>query len=237
MGTLSNRARQMIADGRRRDGLSYAESWQRVARALPGDFGLPESESCAISALCNRLQVERGGSFEENWNLAQAQVYLNGRSQPSPDALLMNRSFSPSADGWLELLKTGEFPIAGGPVQVIDDQALRAMLAAFDRDQAQPNFPGLLLDYDHQSYDAAKSSEAAGWINDLRVAGDTLLARPDWTSSGEAAIAGGLFRLVSPTFRADQVEKLGNNRVRPLRLDSVALTNSPNMRGLAPLSR
>jgi len=42
--------------------------------------------------------------------------------------------------------------------------------------------------------------------------------------------------LVSPVWLARDVEDLGGGRVRPLRLDSVALTNSPNMKGMVPLS-
>lgn len=147
----------------------------------------------------------------------------------------LNRQFQFNRDDWIEVLRAGEWPHPNGQTQVIDGAALDAVVAAFERDSAQPNSPGLLVDFDHFSFDTSKPSEAAGWITELRREGDSVLARVDWTESGEEAARGGRYRMLSPVFRQDEIEDLGDNRFRPLRLDGVGLTNQPVMRGLTPI--
>jgi hypothetical protein len=84
--------------------------------------------------------------------------------------LILNRNFELPADGWHQLAPLGEFPhAAAGIVQVIDAAACTLMVAAFETvKNSSGNFPGLLIDFDHFSLDAAKHSEAAGWITDLK---------------------------------------------------------------------
>ncbi|MBI2928046.1 MAG: hypothetical protein HYY24_20415 [Verrucomicrobia bacterium] len=149
---------------------------------------------------------------------------------------ITNRAFTPARDGWIQVTPLGEFPHSDGIVQVIDAEAARRVANSFSQDARRPNFAGLLVDFDHFSYDTGKSSQAAGWIVGLQNRGDGLWARVDWSERGEAAVKAGEFRFVSPVWRAADLQQLGNNRVRPLRLDSVALTNVPNMRGGMPIS-
>ena len=83
--------------------------------------------------------------------------------------LILNRNFELPADGWYHIAPLGEFPhAAAGVVQVIDPDACRAIVNAFRDQAAQPNFPGLLIDFDHFSLDRQKPSEAAGWICDVQ---------------------------------------------------------------------
>lgn len=156
---------------------------------------------------------------------------------------LLNRSFEMPADGWHQLMPLGEFPIMvndnGKPkklIQVIDKAAMESMVNRFRQEAAQPNFPGILIDYDHFSHDADKSSEAAGWITDLQNRADGLWAKVKWSDSGEAAVKGGRYRFPSPVWSPDDCQDLGNSRLRPMRLDRVGLTNDPNLKGLVPLS-
>jgi hypothetical protein len=148
-------------------------------------------------------------------------------------ATLRNRAFQLAGD-WVELVRIGEWPHENG-IQVIDEEALFRMTMRFAADAAKPNFPGVLVDYDHDSHDLDKPSKAAGWIQELRKDAGRLEGRIDWTVSGEEALTSGNYRLLSPTFT--EAEDLGNGRLRPSRLHSAALTNVPNLKGLAPLSR
>lgn len=140
-------------------------------------------------------------------------------------------------DGLFDIVRVGEFKHGpSGLVQVVDDAALDAIINRFNQDLRDKTFPGLLVDYDHFSYNADKSSEAAGWIQSLSKSNGTLKASIKWAPAGEAAIKNGAYRMVSPVWLPDDVEKLGGNRIRPLRLDSIGLTNNPNIRGLLPLA-
>jgi phage I-like protein len=131
------------------------------------------------------------------------------------------------------------------------------MVSAFDAiKNAADNFPGLLIDFDHFSLDAAKHSEAAGWITDLKFvsSGEAdsqlvtdnrqlttgspsgLLAQIRWSDTGEAAVKGGRYRFLSPVWAKSDCEDLGNDRLRPVRLLNAAVTNDPNLKGILPLS-
>jgi hypothetical protein len=148
--------------------------------------------------------------------------------------LLPNRDFELPADGWYQAAPVGEWLHQSGLVQVIDEAALAAMTRRNQVERGLGNWPGLLVDYDHFSLEAGRASEAAGWATELAARGDGLWAKIRWTDSGEAAVRGGRYRLLSPVF--DEVESLGGNRVRPVHLLRLALTNDPNLRGMTPLS-
>ena len=154
---------------------------------------------------------------------------------------LLNRAsdgtFKLPDDGWYHIARKGEFlnPEAG-VTQVVDSIAIEKMVNRFQQDKAKPNFAGLLVDYDHFSYDNEKSSDAAGWIMDLKNRAEGLFGQIKWTPTGEAAVKNGNFRFISPVWLPNQLEKVGDKRYRPLRLDTAGLTNAPNIRGMAPLS-
>ncbi len=121
--------------------------------------------------------------------------------------------------------------------QVIDRIGRNTMVAGFDAKAADPNFPGLLIDFDHFSYDPSKPSVAAGWISKLYNEEDKLMAEARWTPEGAQALRGGTYRLCSPVFdRAERLDINNHKRVRPISLESVALTNQPNTRGMQPIS-
>jgi phage I-like protein len=150
---------------------------------------------------------------------------------------VLNRANSLPDDGWYHIAPLGEFSVkrANGEriMQVIDDRAMKAMA---DRLIAEGG--PLLVDYDHFSYDTEKPSEAAGWIYELDAREDGLWARIEWTDTGGAAVMNKRYRFVSPVWYPDECEPVENKAgaIRPLRLDSIALTNSPNLKGMRPLS-
>lgn len=160
---------------------------------------------------------------------------MNLRSISNRDAA---GKFTLPTDGWFHLVPRGEFAHPeSGLMQVLDAPSLQAMVNRFTEEAKQPNFAGLLIDADHFSYDPEKSSEAYGWIKELQNRADGIWGRIEWTPDlGEPAVKNGRYRFVSPVWLPRDVEKLGNKRVRPLRLDTAGLTNQPNLRGMVPLS-
>ena len=140
--------------------------------------------------------------------------------------------------GWAHITPLGEFEHAGaGVVQVIDAEAAKAMVEDFKAKASADNFPGLLVDFDHFSMDTDKPSEAAGWICDLRHDDKGVWAQVRWTDKGKESVEGGVYRLVSPVFpKPSLCESLGENRIRPREIVSVALTNEPNIKGAQPLT-
>ena len=152
-------------------------------------------------------------------------------------SMLLPNRFELSPDGWYQVSALGEFKHnPTGLVQILDADSCKAMIEAFQHEAQTPNFPGILVDFDHFSLDQDKPTEAAGWIAALEQRPDGLWAQIRWTDKGEEAIRGGRYRFISPVFRQDECTDLGESRVRPLRLVNAALTNDPNISGMVPLS-
>jgi phage I-like protein len=153
-------------------------------------------------------------------------------------------SFQPVPDGWFHIAPHGTFPHPNGALQVIDAEACDAMLGTFNEEARQPNFPGLLVDFDHFSHDPAQPTTAAGWIGGLEHRDDGLYAQIRWSDLGHQALTGGRYRLASPVWNRADCDQWtapapdGRDTVhlRPRRLDRLALTNDPNLPGLMPLS-
>ena len=175
--------------------------------------------------------------------------------------LILNREFKIPADGMYHIAPLGEFAhAAAGVVQVLDTEACTAMAARFAADAATPNFPGLLIDFDHLSMDSTQRSEAAGWIVALEARCQTadqdgaaggrrptaedfgLWAQIRWSDVGEEAVKGGRYRFLSPVWSRSDCVELGVDpasgwpRMRPVRLLNAAVTNDPNLKGMRPLS-
>lgn len=150
---------------------------------------------------------------------------------------ILTNEFVLPADGWYQLAPIGEFPHAGAKVtQLVDAAACTAMANRFREDAARANFPGLLVDYDHFSMDTDKSSRAAGWIVNVEARSDGLWGRINWTRRGLEDVQGGDYRFLSPVWDRRDCEPAGDGRVRPLRISNAAVTNDPNLKGIAPLS-
>jgi hypothetical protein len=147
--------------------------------------------------------------------------------------------FKVPADGWMEAAPLGESrgsvrspdgtrrPV----IQVIDDKAAAAMIANFKANDAAI---GLVLDVDHRIIFHGAGA-AAGWIIALKVAprkgavGNALWCQIRPSEMGKAAIEGGDYRFLSICADPAECEDLGNGRIRPLRLNSISLTNNPNL--------
>jgi phage I-like protein len=153
-------------------------------------------------------------------------------------------TFQPAPDGWFHIAPLGTFPHPTGALQVIDAEACDAMARTFAEEARQPNFPGLLVDFDHASHDPAQPTTAAGWISSLEPRADGLYAQVRWSDLGHQALTGGRYRLASPVWNRVDCDEWsaphGDDHdalhLRPRRLDRLALTNDPNLPGLVPLS-
>jgi len=137
---------------------------------------------------------------------------------------------SRSAD-WVQIAPVGEHAHSGDGgrtvVQVIDASAVRAMTNSFR--------PKVLVDQEHFSYNLNKSSEAYGWLLEVQPRADGLHGLIEWTDKGEEAVANSRYRFISPVWLPRDMEKLGGDRMRPLRIDSLGLTNTPNIKAIKPL--
>jgi hypothetical protein len=133
---------------------------------------------------------------------------------------------------------TGVHPAGRTRQQVIDEVALESIVERFAAEKAEAgeNFAGLLVDNDHLSHDMENSTEALAWAQQLEVRDGQLHARLDLTDIGELAIRNKRFKFFSTEYDPEDLEDLGNGRVRPLRLAGLAFTNRPNNRGAKPIS-
>lgn len=146
----------------------------------------------------------------------------------------LNRELTVGADGWIHVVPVGEFPgrLAGVQgkaaeiLQVIDDEALNRIMAAFAEQAARPGFTGLLLDKEHFSHAASQSSEACAWIMKLENRADGIWGLPEWTDMGKTLIEGKRYKRLSPSFALDRI---ADRRYRPVVLTDAALTNAANL--------
>lgn len=162
------------------------------------------------------------------------------------NTLILNRAGQLPADDWYQIEVTGEhYNAAAGLVQVIDAQALESIANRFAEAAKSPNFAGLLIDQDHFSLDPEKSTEAYGWLREVRNRDGQLEGRIEWTDLGRPAVQSGRYKFFSTVYSPAQLEKIGERpvrngalrpAVRPLALDRLAVTNDPNNKGGKPIS-
>lgn len=154
--------------------------------------------------------------------------------------LILNRDFTHPADGWYQIEPKGEHPNrAAGVVQVIDDEAAKSIVNRFNADAAKPTFPGMLIDHEHFKHDVDKESRAYGWLMKLQNREDGIYGQIKWTNTGKDAVDGGDYRFFSTEYDPQDLKILNDGkakRIRPLRLDGLTLTNSPNNRGGKPIT-
>lgn len=158
---------------------------------------------------------------------------------------ILNREAKLPADGWYEIETPGEhFNAAADVVQQLDAEAFTSIVNRFQTLAAKPNFSGLLIDRDHFSLDTDKTSEAFGWLMEVRNRDGRLEGKVDWSDEGERAVKGRRFKFFSTVYDPKHAAKLGTRRIgnrdvplmRPLELDRLALTNDPNNKGGKPIS-
>ena len=126
-----------------------------------------------------------------------------------------------NAPEWIHLLPQGCF--AGrdgrGPYELANpDEVIRATMTHFGS-------ADLPMDYDHQLEHVTKNgmpAPASGWVKALEARADGIWARVEWTVKAANHVAAREYRYVSPVFYHDSAGRIG-------RIESVALTNQPNL--------
>ena len=141
-------------------------------------------------------------------------------------------------DGGLHLVQftpAGHFLPSDGRAMEVPSWHINAALAAqvIARHQARANQP-VVIDYEHQTLLKEKNGQpapAAGWLRELRwIEGRGLFGAVKWTEQAKAAIASEQYLYFSPVFEFDQ--RTGD----VLAVHMGALTNSPGIHGMEPLS-
>jgi phage I-like protein len=114
----------------------------------------------------------------------------------------------------------------------LDERALKQIVLNFDA--AGLDVP---VDYEHQSLYGVEAP-AAGWIKHpggLKVEGETLLARIEWTPRAKERIKAGEYRYLSPTLVSHATDPKSGEDVG-WALHSVAMTNTPFFNELPPIA-
>jgi phage I-like protein len=133
---------------------------------------------------------------------------------------------------WCLLCPFGEFPgkitspdgASLDVLQICDNKAFEQVIAAFQ--------PEVLVDFEHRSEVPKLDSDtvAAGWIQELRIGANGLECRNKLTDLGADDLRNRRRRFLSPVWHLDADG-------RPTRIKSVALTNTPNIRGEPVLNK
>lgn len=155
---------------------------------------------------------------------------------------LLNRAGTLPDDGWYHLVSKGDHPLtvkdgegrSRRVMQRLDDKACADIVTEFvNRRAADPGYRKL-VDFEHFSWLADKSSEAAGWIVAMQNRSDGVWFQADWSDIGEAAIKNRRYRTISPVWKPSDCEHLGGNVYRPRLVRDAGLTNKNNLEGLVP---
>lgn len=84
------------------------------------------------------------------------------------------------------------------------------------------------IDYDHAAAKPGGSTEAAGWVTDIRLDGSLVVGRIEWTPEGAQAVRDKRYLYVSPEFTEHYKDESGKDTGKALL--GVALTNRPFLR-------
>ena len=163
------------------------------------------------------------------------------------NAPILNRNFQHPADGWYHIEPKGVHPnVESKVVQVIDAKALKTIADTFNQEADEwkakhgVEFPGMLIDHEHFKHDPSKESRAYGWLMRIEARTDGLYGQINWSDTGKKAVDGSDYRFFSTEYPEDGFEILGKegdaDRVRPLRLSGLTLTNDPNNKGGKPIT-
>ena len=155
----------------------------------------------------------------------------------------MAKRYQMPADGYIPVVKRGDFPHSCGVVQRIDDAAILSMYDNW-KESGKPipmgidHFDGLSNEQRAglKALDISLPSDAVAWINDLQIRGDTLYGKPVFNSENPAET--GAYRMISPTFPTRGLEIVDREKkiVRPTILKNVSFTNEPNCRTIPMIS-
>ena len=153
---------------------------------------------------------------------------MNSHVLKSSHATALPAPTSGTVPDWVQVFPSGTFSGRDGRGPYTCDPD--AVVARTREHNGAVDIP---VDYDHQLEHATQNGQpaiAAGWITDLAARDDGVWGRVEWTEKGKAHVAGKEYRYVSPVYyyQRDTGEILA--------IESVALTNVPNLTGLKALA-
>jgi hypothetical protein len=143
---------------------------------------------------------------------------------------LRGLQFSEANKSWITAMRVGEYqhPMHG-KISFTPDRLKRFA------DSVKNKVRGIALDidYDHKA-DPTKGNEAAGWVEDAKVEGDTLYLLVDWTKSAVDKIKEKAYRYFSPEFQDEWTDSSG--MVHRDVLFGGGITNRPFLKDLLPVN-
>ena len=114
----------------------------------------------------------------------------------------------------VRVLPLGEVKSTKGDF-VVDDESFRLMKEHMERRGLD-----LVVDYEHQTL-SGEQAPAAGWIRELKLGEDAILAETTWTGKAAEYIRNLEYRYMSPVIAIRKTDR------KAVMLHSVALTNTP----------
>ena len=160
-----------------------------------------------------------------------------------PAACTAHEDGGAGAPRWFQTFPPyGRYPVGGtvkgaakDAVFVFDEAAARAVIDDFRQQASRPDWPGVLVDREHFSADADKTSDAMAWARDIRQDADgSIWTRWDFTPEGERLWNDRVLVSRSPLFLSSP--DASRREYRPVALRSIGMTNSPHFKDLSTLA-
>lgn len=154
---------------------------------------------------------------------------------------VLTAQINPSADGWQQLLPSGEFRSRDGSPTDVPHWFLNGEIAQRLIDKVRSLKQDILVDYEHETIFKAKRGVdagavlAAGWFNadEIKWFDDEerqgLFIKPRWTEKAYEHIKKGEFAFLSAVFPYDE-------HGIPIEIRMAALTNDPGVTGMQRLA-
>jgi len=143
---------------------------------------------------------------------------------------LRGTQFSEANKSWICAMRVGEYKHPTyGKISFTADRLKRFA------DSVKNKVRGIALDidYDHKA-DPTKGNEAAGWVEDAKVEGDSLQLLVDWTAPAVQKIKEKAYRYFSPEFQDEWTDSDGV--VHRDVLFGGGITNRPFLKDLLPVN-
>lgn len=105
----------------------------------------------------------------------------------------------------------------------VDGESFRAM-----QEQIAERGVDLVVDYEHQTLKGCEAP-AAGWVKELKLEDGQIRARVQWTPRGAQYLKNREYRYLSPVVNVRRTDS------KAVGLHSLALTNTPAVRGMNPI--
>jgi len=129
------------------------------------------------------------------------------------------------APGEFQVLPLGKVEIEGEEDAFVDDEAMDAIIAEFER-----RGNDMVIDYEHQTL-TGDEAPAAGWLRKfIKKGSEGLWAVVEWTEKAKQYLASKEYRYFSPVFWVRKADR------KIVQIENIALTNFPKINNLHPIT-